>query len=76
MIFFHMRTLKYTSLTILNVFHLPTTNLIYQEKGFLIVTMFFLAPEEEWISPQRRRFQTAYSPAKTSWAGKNNPNNL
>ena len=22
-------------------FHLPTTNLIYQEKGFLIVTMFF-----------------------------------
>ena len=41
MIFFHMRILKYTSLTISNVFHLPTTNLIYQEKGFLIVTMFF-----------------------------------
>ena len=39
--FFHMRILKYTSLTISNVFHLPTTNLIYQEKGFLIVTMFF-----------------------------------
>ena len=28
--------------------------------------VLFLAPEEEWIPPQRRRFQTAYSPTKTS----------
>ena len=41
MIIYHTRTLKYISLTISNVFHLPTTNLIYQEKGFLIATMFF-----------------------------------
>ena len=28
--------------------------------------VLFLAPEEEWIPSQRRRFQTAYSPTKTS----------
>ena len=65
MIFFHMRILKYTSLTISNVFHLPTTNSIYQEKGFLIATMFFLAPEEEWIPPQRKKISNClFSPQK------------
>ena len=32
--------------------------------------VLFLAPEEEWISPQRRRFQTAYSPAKNELSRK------
>ena len=66
-IFFHMRILKIYLIDDFKRFSLAYNELNLPRKRFLNCHhVLFLAPEEEWISPQRRRFQTAYSPTKTS----------
>ena len=65
MIIYHTRTLKYTSLTISNIFHLPTTNSIYQEKGFLIATMsFFWLLKKNGFHPNEEDFKLLTLPQK------------